>query len=82
MQTGNIADWTSDPNMWGPLYPFVGTEMIWVIATVVVWLLWSSWQLKFEDETYKEEVAHLQESNNLEKALGEYQVSPHPYFTE
>jgi len=70
MQTGNIADWASDPNIWGPLYPFVGTEMIWVILTVVIWLVWTFWQMGFENRTYNEEVAHLQEGNNLEESVG------------
>ncbi|MEM7125179.1 MAG: hypothetical protein AAF702_02555 [Chloroflexota bacterium] len=82
MQTGNIADWTSDPNTWGALYPFVGSEVLWVILALVIWLVWTFWQMRFENKVYEEEVAHLKKGKNLEKALDEYQVSPHPFFTE
>lgn len=82
MQTGNIADWASDPNTWGPLYPFVGTEMVWVIICIIVWLVWTVWQMRFESKTYEQEIAHLKKGNNLEKAAGEYQVTPRPFFSE
>ena len=84
MQTGNIENWTGDPNTWGALYPFVGTEMIWVIILIVFWLGWTIWQTRFETKTYEEEVAALRKGKGkaLEKAMDEYQVSPHPYFTE
>ncbi len=82
MQTGLIESWADDPTSMGALYPFVGSEVFWVILGVVVWLAWTVWQLQHEKAAYQEEVAALKKGKKLEEALDEYQVPPHPYFTE
>lgn len=38
----------------GPLYPFVGSEMILVIVAVIFWLWWHVQQLRAEQREYDE----------------------------
>jgi hypothetical protein len=40
----------------GPLYPFVGSEMILVIVAVIFWLWWHVQQLRAEQREYDEEM--------------------------
>jgi len=71
MQTGDIGSWVVDPNTIGPMYPFAGTEMIWVILLVVVWLAWTIWQMRSENAAYRETAAALRKGNKLQEAVGE-----------
>ena len=38
MSTGNFENWAGTITDIGPMYPFVGTEMIWFIAGLVFWI--------------------------------------------
>lgn len=69
MQTGMVESWVSDPNLLGPLYPFVGTEMLWVLICVAVWLGWTVWQMRFEAAHYAETAARLKKGKALKKAV-------------
>ena len=47
---GSIADI-------GPLYPFVGSELILVIAAVIFWLWWHISEMRIEQREYEKELA-------------------------
>ena len=40
MMTGSFTDWAGSIAEIGPIYPFVGTEWLLVIAGVGFWLAW------------------------------------------
>ena len=65
MSTG-IESWTPVKEI-TTLSPFVGSEVIFTIIAVVVWIGWQVWQIKSENNTYNEQTSKLQ--GNLSKAI-------------
>lgn len=58
MMTGSFTDWAGNIAEIGPIYPFVGTEWLLVLAGVVFWLAWHVTQLSRESAKLKEEDEH------------------------
>ncbi|MCH6581687.1 MAG: hypothetical protein V3S73_02340 [Gammaproteobacteria bacterium] len=54
MTTG-IESWAGNISEIGPMYPFVGTEVLLLIIGVVTWIGWHIWQSSNETRTYEEE---------------------------
>ncbi len=69
MQTGNVSDWNATMTDVGPLYPFVGTEMLWVGLAIVCWIGWHIWQARMESSNYNDDLATLKKNGNMERAL-------------
>jgi len=65
MSTG-IESWTPVKEITA-LSPFAGSEVIFTIIAVVVWIGWQVWQIKSENNTYDEQTSKLQ--GNLSKAI-------------
>lgn len=55
MTTGDFADWAGSIAEIGPIYPFVGTEFLLVIAGLVFWVAWHIAQLRSESARLKDE---------------------------
>ena len=55
-----ITTWSTNPADVGPMYPFVGTEWIFLVICVAGWLIWQVWQIKLENATYEEDSEKLQ----------------------
>ena len=55
-----ITTWSTNPADVGPMYPFVGTEWIFLVICVAGWLIWHVWQIKAENATYEEDSEKLQ----------------------
>ncbi len=55
MMTGSFTNWAGTISEIGPIYPFVGTEFLLVVAGVVFWIAWHIVQLKNESKQLKEE---------------------------
>ena len=55
MATGLVESWSQNVSELGPVYPFVGSEWLWLIIGVVFWIGWHLWQLRFERETYRQD---------------------------
>jgi len=53
--TGLIQSWAGNPQEVGPLYPFVGSEGLMFGICVFLWLLWTGWQMRFENAGYRRE---------------------------
>ena len=49
------------------LSPFAGSEVLFTIIAVVVWIGWQVWQIKNENNSYDEQTSKLQ--GNLSKAI-------------
>ncbi|MDE0310456.1 MAG: hypothetical protein OXI60_11610 [Acidiferrobacterales bacterium] len=58
MMTGSFTDWAGTIAEIGPIYPFVGTEWLLVLAGVVFWVAWHACQLSRETSNLKEEDKH------------------------
>ena len=65
MSTG-IESWTPVKEITA-LSPFAGSEVLFTIIAVVVWIGWQVWQIKSENNTYDEQTMKLQ--GNLSKAI-------------
>ena len=52
MSTG-IETWKNLAEI-GPIYPFVGTEWVWVLVGVVFWLVWHVLQISAEKRHHEE----------------------------
>jgi hypothetical protein len=55
-----ITTWSANPTDIGPMYPFVGSEWIFLVICVAGWLVWHIWQIKLENATYEDESGKLQ----------------------
>ena len=77
MSTGNFENWAGTITDIGPLYPFVGTEMLWYILALVFWIGWHVIQTKRENEDYAEEVKRYGNVEELTKIVsGESPENP------
>lgn len=77
MATGNIENWAGTITDIGPMYPFVGTEMLWFILGLVFWIWWHIVQTKRENKTYAEEVKRYGDAASLKKIVdGETPENP------
>ncbi len=68
MSTG-LETWTQNLNELGPLYPFVGTELILAIVGIAIWVLWHLIQIRSENATINEETSRFSDKTRLEKAM-------------
>ena len=69
MSTGNFANWDGDLLQIGPIYPFVGSEMLMVILAVVFWIGFHILQIRTENRNHDDSAAKLRQSGNLQKAV-------------
>lgn len=69
MSTTPVQSFDVDLATLGPIYPFVGTEVLLVIVAVVVWIAFHIWQLRYEERTFQAELHKLNSPERLERAL-------------
>ncbi|TCP43910.1 hypothetical protein EV191_12064 [Tamaricihabitans halophyticus] len=55
MNTG--VDSFSDPASVGALFPFAGSEVVLVVISILLWLLWQIRQTKVENQEYERALA-------------------------
>lgn len=69
MATGNVENWGGAIADIGPIYPFVGSEFIWWIIGVVLWILWHIVQSRMEANQYEEEKRRFGGKDALNKII-------------
>lgn len=69
MTTGNFEKFAGTITDIGPLYPFVGSEMVLVIIALVFWLGWHFSELRIEKREYETEVEKLSDPGAVEQHL-------------
>ena len=69
MSTGSFDSWNGNILDIGPLYPFVGSEMVWFIVCVAFWLVWHALQWLMEEANYRDDMEVLKKGDNMERAL-------------
>ena len=55
INTGMVESWAGKITDIGPIYPFVGSEVLLFIVGLVLWLWWHVWQTRHETKTYEED---------------------------
>ncbi len=68
MSTG-LETWTANLNEVGPLYPFVGTEVLLAIIGIASWVIWHIIQIKAENKIYSDEEKTFSDKTKLENAM-------------
>jgi hypothetical protein len=68
MSTG-IESWNQNLLEIGTMYPFPGTEVLWVIIGLATWIIWHVVQYKGENRLYEEEEKSFQDETRLQSAM-------------
>ena len=71
MSTTPIETWAVDLADVTVIYPWVGTEGIMVVITVVLWIGWHIWQVKHENAEYRDLLARHGDDETIRRALGD-----------
>lgn len=64
-----VSSWGGTITEIGPMYPFVGSEMLMVVLVAAFWIVWHILQLKVEDAEFREEAERLRNSDALKHVL-------------
>ncbi len=56
MSTGAFEDWTGTIADIGPMYPFVGSEVLWFVLGVAFWIGWHVVQARRESKKWKDDL--------------------------
>ncbi len=70
MSTTPIDTWAVDLADVTTIYPWVGSEVVMAVIAIVLWIGWHVWQVRFENQTYSDEVQKYGTSENLNKTIG------------
>ena len=68
--TGPVDSWVTDPSNLGPIYPFVGWELLMFALCVAFSIGFMAWKLNTETSHYRARVDRLREEGKLATALG------------
>ena len=71
MATTMVESWAVDLATIGPIYPFVGSEVVLWLIGVALWLGWHVWQARFENRTYRHELQRINSPERIERAMRE-----------
>ena len=69
-----METWAVDLANIGAVYPWVGLEVIMVIAAVAAWILWHIIQIRQENADYAEDIRLYGNKEAIRKALDEHPV--------
>jgi hypothetical protein len=69
MTNTTFSDWNGNIFDIGPIYPFVGWEVLMVILLVVFLVWWHFMQIRMENDADRATAEELNRGDNLAKAL-------------
>lgn len=69
MATTEVTSWAVDLSTVGPIYPFVGTELMWFVLGMAFWIGWHVWQIREENRAFAEDQERLRTPGDIEAAL-------------
>ena len=69
MTLEEVGNWQGNMLDIGPLYPWVGSEVVMVIVGLVFWIGWHIWQFRMENANYEDDLKTLKQNDNMTKAL-------------
>lgn len=73
MSTTPIDTWAVDLADVTFIYPWVGTEVYMVWGAIILWIIWHIWQVRFENETYKQKTDKYGDKETISKAIDDHQ---------
>jgi len=68
MATGQVDNWLN-LDTFGPIYPFVGSEMFLAIVGIALWIVWHVVQIKKENEEFRKDIENIQQMGGPGKVL-------------
>ena len=68
---GTIDSWAGNPLEVGPIYPWVGAEVVLFLIGLALWVGWMVWQIKSEADVYSREARRLRKRDVDEVVGGE-----------
>ena len=68
MSTGLVYNWLNI-DTFGPVYPFVGTEMMLAIVGIAFWIGWHIWQIRRENEEFRKDIENIKAQGGPGKVL-------------
>lgn len=69
MMTGDFRNWTGTILEIGPIYPFVGSEVLLWILGMAFWIGWHVLQVRRENRQLEEEARVLRQGDNLQRIV-------------
>lgn len=69
--TGNFTDWNGNMVDIGPIYPFVGAEVLMVILLLAFWIGWHVVQIRTENRLHDDDARMLRQDDNLQRVMQE-----------
>lgn len=69
MSTTIVTSWATDIAQLGPIYPFVGTEILMYILGLIFWISFHVIQLRKENQAFKEQVEKFGDDKHLQRAV-------------
>ncbi len=69
MSTGMIESWAGNIADIGPMYPFVGAEVLLTVIGLVCWVAFHVLQTRAETRTYEEEMRRFGDDKGLREAF-------------
>ena len=70
MSTGLVDNWLNI-DTFGPIYPFVGIEMLLAIVGIALWIGWHIWQVKEESAEFRQDIENINKQGGPGKLLDE-----------
>ncbi len=67
--TGQVTSWAGNISEIGPLYPFVGGEVLYFFIGFVLWIIWHIIQFRMENKIYDGEIKKFGSKANMKKII-------------
>ncbi len=68
MATGMVDNWVN-VDVFGPIYPFVGTEVLLSLIGIALWIAWHVWQVKAESAEFEADMETINRRGGIGKML-------------
>lgn len=78
MATTQVTSWAVDLSTLGPIYPFVGSEVLLWISGLAFWIGFHIWQIRSENRTFEEDLSRLRTPADIEAALEGHRLRAAP----
>ena len=69
-----MTTWAVDLANVGPVYPWIGFELIMVLVAVALWILWHVIQIRQENTELERDIRLYGDRESIRKALDEHPV--------
>lgn len=69
-----MTTWAVDLANVGPVYPWIGYEVIMVLVAVALWILWHIVQIRQENKELAEDIRLYGDRESIKKALEAHPV--------